>query len=489
MQTRGAGTSGPARSTRGAGNGRKTVRKHVRQAGMTLDEVIVTDRSKGLTDTRETIHQPGGVIEQRHVRQIVKGERTTTTTTDKLRKAGHLLSSMHSVEVADAKQGTDVTTSDQWGNNQHTHDRVAIRTKGPIRTVHVTGTTQIPGKATQHVDETTVTDSRTGQVADTSNLTHQTVTTELRTQAPAVSASSLARAQAALRKQPASWTTYNQVRTAMGKGIVGNIGRRQLDALLVAGTLAIRDTRGQTMLHDLGTIASRPLAHRGTDRGALLRDVIADALHPSTISQGIHDTCTASGLQQTLAATQPAEYARLVAGLATGNGKVQLRDNSGTLDVPGFYQAPDRSSTSNLLAPALMGLEAHNEGARYADAQDRFVLSGRGTQHGIQLDGATDEDLAYAASKVLGQRYVVSTGSGLASILQAVTAKQPVFARIPPLPGANVDHMVQVLAYDGHQVTYRNPAGEVDTVPHSAFKPLAAIHPAAAPQGLAPVKN
>ena len=122
---------------------------------------------------------------------------------------------------------------------------------------------------------------------------------------------------------------------------------------LTEGT-SLRD--GMTVLDGLSRLANGPVGE-GLDRQKLLADLIQEVATPTTINQGDKGTCTATCVAIQLARKNPAEYVRLVAGLAspsgvaiTASGDV-LRPERDAVTAPG-----SRTQVQKLLAPALMEL-------------------------------------------------------------------------------------------------------------------------------------
>jgi hypothetical protein len=92
-----------------------------------------------------------------------------------------------------------------------------------------------------------------------------------------------------------------------------------LQTALFSGKLADKNSAGETTLQALTKLSTQeaaPPAHRSQ----LAAEVVRHIAEPGTISQGKTNCCAAASLQVTMATNQPAEYARLVAGLAKKDG-------------------------------------------------------------------------------------------------------------------------------------------------------------------------
>lgn len=107
-------------------------------------------------------------------------------------------------------------------------------------------------------------------------------------------------------------------------------GLKTLGALFenVPEALADKDSAGGTLLSNLATLASQPLnasltGHTTTEE--LLSSVLADVMNPNRIEQGTANTCTVASMQFELVADEPAEYARLMAGITGPKGTVKMK--------------------------------------------------------------------------------------------------------------------------------------------------------------------
>ncbi|HEX8697701.1 MAG TPA: hypothetical protein VF815_02585 [Myxococcaceae bacterium] len=131
-----------------------------------------------------------------------------------------------------------------------------------------------------------------------------------------------------------------------------------LQKLLLTGKLtegtSLRD--GMTVLDGLSRLASSPVME-GFDRQQLLANLTQEIATPSTINQGGKGTCTVTCVAIMLARQNPAEYVRLIAGLASPAGEVTTA--SGKVLRPerdALYVDVGRTDVQQLLAPALMEL-------------------------------------------------------------------------------------------------------------------------------------
>jgi hypothetical protein len=256
--------------------------------------------------------------------------------------------------------------------------------------------------------------------------------------------------------------------TAALPGAADTVTQDQFHALLAKGTLLSQDTQKQTMLSNLATIATKPTTN-GLSGAQVVADTIKDVSDPTTIATAKYGTCTAGDVQAALAQINPAEYSRVVAGLATGKGSVLLQDGKTLASSANFVAQSDRTTTANLVQPALMDVEGRFEGNTYNTLLDNY------TPNEMKM---SDKDMASLASVVLGIPYhtvsqtidqqSAAVINQMMSKLSAATPNRPIFTGIVLADGAA--HEVQVVSSDAKSVVIRNPWGEVDTIPSENFK-------------------
>jgi hypothetical protein len=140
--------------------------------------------------------------------------------------------------------------------------------------------------------------------------------------------------------------------------------RLALQLLLVDGKLpgAPSAANGDNLLAGLAKLVEQAV-YPGMDRAELLGDLVQEIAFPSAINQGPVLTCTVTAMQIKLAMENPAEYVRLVSGLASPEGKVALA-NGVVIERKAGIEGEEslRSMSSRLLAPALM---EYGDGADY----------------------------------------------------------------------------------------------------------------------------
>jgi hypothetical protein len=113
--------------------------------------------------------------------------------------------------------------------------------------------------------------------------------------------------------------------------IVGVWRRRSVEALhrlAHKGVLDRKDGHGRPLHENLFAIADGPLLaafEQSPGRALLLGEVVRNVDAPGRITQGLKGTCAATCVEIHLAERDPAEYARLCAGLVRPEGRVGMR--------------------------------------------------------------------------------------------------------------------------------------------------------------------
>lgn len=234
------------------------------------------------------------------------------------------------------------------------------------------------------------------------------------------------------------------------KGI--DVSKLQFDTALTPETMK-----------ELDKLATMELAP-GINQEELLNTVIQNLQNPESITQGDRQTCAAATVQTLLAKQDPAEYVRLVAGLASPEGKVALKDGS-VLGRDSLQMGNGRSIVDNLMQPALMQ-RATNNGYNAATDTRR---DGKG-------QGLYAAEQANLTSAVLGKQMVAVKGNDAAVLQAAADALKnggPVSATIQvtdPATGAVKGHSVSIQKMENGIITYLDPKKGRVTMPIEKFK-------------------
>ena len=252
------------------------------------------------------------------------------------------------------------------------------------------------------------------------------------------------------------------LRSVMGK--LDATTKAQLEALVANRRVQYKDATGHTLVDNLWALVDKPLKHK-IKNAELLTEIIRDVGRPSTIAQAEHNTCTATSIQSALARSAPGEYARILAGLAAGDGVVTARNGKLKLSSADYIPFKDRTVTGNLFQPAVMEAEAQNNDGHYDNKTDTSR-----NKAGEKWQGAMDADVSKIQTALLVGKYKTIYASEapkkkVVAVLRAATAKQPVLVGFNTAGGGG--HEVQVIGFDKAKNKYkiRNPWGELLLLP------------------------
>lgn len=152
-------------------------------------------------------------------------------------------------------------------------------------------------------------------------------------------------------------------------------GAGQAQALAAFGdALLMKDSQGTRLLDSAHQLATAPLMPElEKDRAALLTAAFTEAADPSRILQGHRGTCSATNLVATVARGNPAEFVRLLAGLASPEGRVTTLTGQTLARAPGSEKGDQsgRSVSQRLFQSAVS--DFGNGGREYDNAHDSNV--------------------------------------------------------------------------------------------------------------------
>lgn len=241
-----------------------------------------------------------------------------------------------------------------------------------------------------------------------------------------------------------------------------------LEKLLLDGKLpGAKDLRGEgTTLDHLAKLADEktPLAE-GIDRNQLVTDLVQELATPSSINQGERGTCAPTTIAIQLAMNDPAEYARIAAGLASPDGKVTLAGGQ-TITREDGTASPDsttRSVTQRLIGSAFMELANG----------DRDYQNDTGDGAGAWSDKLDVLYEAVTGRKMSDQR--LTTDEQRARAMDIIDTQLRAGATVPvALSWGDGYHKVLVTGtetIDGKEyVTYTNPWGREERIPREDFE-------------------
>ncbi|MCA2979428.1 MAG: hypothetical protein INH37_14210 [Myxococcaceae bacterium] len=264
-----------------------------------------------------------------------------------------------------------------------------------------------------------------------------------------------------------------------GLAVLGSMVERTPEALKST------DSAGHTLLSNLAALASQPLhaslaGHTSTEE--LLEGVLTDVMNPNRIEQGTAATCTVASMQFELVADEPAEYARLMAGLAGASGVVKMRGGGDLRLGPGDADPRGRSgrSASQALFQSAAMEYANGRFANYDPVLGVTVDARRG-QERLGLKPADQQALL---EKLFGVKYSIdrlfSEAEG-AKALERLQGWDATGARNRPivvdLDQGKFNHAVTLESVTRERVTFRDPYGVLRSMPASTFPKVAvAVH-------------
>lgn len=196
-------------------------------------------------------------------------------------------------------------------------------------------------------------------------------------------------------------------------GAASNHGLRSIHLLSQQpGRLMDRDSQGGTLLSNLAQLARGPLhaALPESRRAELLDSVLQESSRAELIDQKHFSTCTVTSMQYELARDNPAEFARIMAGLAGPTGRVGMR-GGGELElqadalIPQALRNPGdfggRTLSEALFQTSLM---------EYANGTDEYRVQGPQGDESIRPDGSTYQGqfasgMVRASSALFGRQY------------------------------------------------------------------------------------
>jgi hypothetical protein len=258
-------------------------------------------------------------------------------------------------------------------------------------------------------------------------------------------------------------------------GIIALLGRTMLLGKPPVARQAVLDVdaHGHTLLENLKTMHLQlealpaSVKKQGLDPMMTMLASLSELTDPGQINQGNRGTCTATSLQYQLVKENPAEYARLLIGLMSADGKVQLRNGDWMSRVTDSIATDDnygRSESERLFQAAVMNYGR----AGYSNA------TGGGT--GLEM-----QQVNRASEGLFGGKFHVFDGAdpnpvkamfekksqSAARVLQKFRERSGQLTITALRWSPKFAHAVAVEGIRGDRVFYRNPWGK-DFQPDSA---------------------
>lgn len=253
----------------------------------------------------------------------------------------------------------------------------------------------------------------------------------------------------------------------------------------VPEALSDKDSAGGTLLSNLAAIATQPLNATLTGQTTseeLLSSVLADVMNPNRVEQGTATTCTVASMQFELVADQPAEYARLMAGVTGAKGSVKMMGGGELRLGPG--DGDERARDGRSVSQAIFQSAA----MEYANGRfsnfDPVLGVSINTKTGDERMGLKPDNQQALLEKLFGVKYSIdrlfteNEASKAFSKLEGWDARgfrnRPIVVDIDQ---GKFNHAVTLESVTKEKVTFRDPYGVLRSMPADAFPKVAvAIH-------------
>ncbi|MDP1824726.1 MAG: hypothetical protein Q8L48_15835 [Archangium sp.] len=276
------------------------------------------------------------------------------------------------------------------------------------------------------------------------------------------------KAVAALSK--ADQQRYTDVQTKL----VDPTAKLAMQTMLLEGRLpGEKDLRdGKTLLQQLDGLSKQKFAPELAGADQILEQTVKEVFIPAAIGQGVKNTCGATSAGAALAVENPAEYVRLIAGLASPEGTVVMANGDSLVREPGTLSADpagvDRSVTQRLFGPAAM--EYANGSLDYDNERDISMILVGGMTAGMEehlLEGLLNRDFT--------SRFDPLDPKGLAEqAIEAIDSGESPVAVTMGWPNILKNHILMIdrveRTDEGTFVVVRNPWGQEERLPYDTFK-------------------
>ena len=246
---------------------------------------------------------------------------------------------------------------------------------------------------------------------------------------------------------------------------------RALQAMLLRGDLpgapALRE--GQRTLDLLQRMVTQDLA-AGLDRRRLMNELVLELEMPLRVEQRQKGTCVATTAQILLMQKHPAEFVRIVSGLASPSGRVVLAGGRTAVRESDWQATNDgmRTSVARLVQPALM--EAASPFG-YDNTRDKAVI---GSSIGVG-GGLSPFASASLNTQLEGSPYTARLANRWNREELVSDLKKALAAGKGPIPASVVwegggGHAIQIERIADGKVTYINPWGQREQMTEEAFR-------------------
>lgn len=281
-------------------------------------------------------------------------------------------------------------------------------------------------------------------------------------------------ADALLKLSPKDRARYQAVKDALlADPKADPVAALALQTMLLEGKLPGAKALGgsDTLLGGLEKLTTLELGEN-VDRQQLLADLVQECATPSSVSQESKGTCVPTSIEIQLLQTNPAEYVRLVSGLASKAGEVTtVGGDVLKVEPDALTDDTGRSVSQRLLAPALM--EIGNGRSDYDNTDDEH--------HGPESDGKSGLTAAQAdrvLESLYGKDFAFMTTddakekkAGTDFVMDELEAGRSVLVGLQWGDGGHKVLVVGTETRDGQEyVKIINPWGREESIPKDDFE-------------------
>lgn len=279
---------------------------------------------------------------------------------------------------------------------------------------------------------------------------------------------------ALLKLSPKDRARYDTVKKALlAEPNADPVAALALQTMLLEGKLPGAKALGSkdTLLGGLEKLAGQEVSP-GVDRQQLLSDVVQECATPSATNQKSKGTCVATSIEIQLLQKNPAEYVRLVSGLASPSGEVKTAGGDVLKVEPGaLTDDTNRSLSQRLLAPALM--ELGNGRSDYSNEDDQHHGPESDGQSGLTaaqadriLESLYDKDFAFQTTDDAKEKT-----AGTDFVMDELKAGRSVLVGLDWGDGGHKVLVVGSETRDGKEyVKVINPWGREESIPRDDFE-------------------
>ncbi len=280
-------------------------------------------------------------------------------------------------------------------------------------------------------------------------------------------------------KEKAELATVLSRLDAKGLAVMGSVFENVPEAL------SDKDAKGGTLLANLAQLASEPLnasltGHTTTEE--LLSSVLHEVMNPNRVDQGSATTCTTASMQFELVADEPAEYARLMAGLCGPKGSVEMRGGGALRLGPG--DADERARDGRSVSQAIFQSAAMEYANGRFSNYDPILGVSVNEKTGDTRKGLKPDNQQALLEKLFGVNYSIDRLFTEAEASKAFAKLEGWDARgfrnrpiVVDLDQGKFNHAVTLESVSKEKIVFRDPYGVLRSMAPDAFQKVAlSIH-------------